>query len=76
MYVYGSNVGPLGLGHLGPSSLDSNKFGKRWMDVWMDVLIERWIDYDFTSFSTVFQSYQDDVLMIINSCVQRNPVYD
>ena len=30
---------------------------------------------DFTSFSTVFQSYQDDVWMIMKGCVQWNSVY-
>ena len=30
-------------------------------------------DLIFTSFSTVFQSYQDDVRMIIKGCVQWNP---
>ena len=31
---------------------------------------------DFMSFSTVFQSYQDNGLMIMKSCEQWNPVYD
>ena len=31
---------------------------------------------DFTSFSTVIQSYQDDVHVIRKGCVQWNPVYD
>ena len=35
-----------------------------------------WMICDFTSFSTVFQSYQDDVRLIRKSCVQRNSVYD
>ena len=30
---------------------------------------------DFTSFLTVFQSYEDDVRMIMKSCVQWNFVY-
>ena len=30
---------------------------------------------DFTSFSTIFQSYQDDVRMIMKGCVQWNSVY-
>ena len=30
---------------------------------------------DFTSFSTVFQSYQDDGQMIKKGCVQWNLVY-
>ena len=29
---------------------------------------------DFTSFSTVFQSYQDDERLIMKGCVQWNPV--
>ena len=31
---------------------------------------------DFTSFSSVFQSYQDDGLRIMKGCVQWNPVCD
>ena len=34
-----------------------------------------WMTCDFTSFSTVFQSYQDDGRMIMKGCVQWNPVY-
>ena len=30
---------------------------------------------DFTSFSTVFQSYQDEKRLIMKGCVQWNPVY-
>ena len=30
---------------------------------------------DFTSFLTVFQSYQDDGQMIMKGCVQWSPVY-
>ena len=39
----------------------------KWMDGWMIC--------DFTSFSTVFQSYQDDGQMIMKGCVQWNLVY-
>ena len=38
------------------------------MDGWMD----GWMTCDFTSFSTVFQSYQDDIWMIMKGCVQWN----
>ena len=38
----------------------------RWMD---------WMTYDFSSFSTVFQSYQNDGRMIMEGYVQWNPVY-
>ena len=34
-----------------------------------------WMTYDFMSFSTAFQSYQDDERMIMKGCVQWNPVY-
>ena len=34
-----------------------------------------WMTCNVTSFSTVFQSYQDDVWMIMKGCVQWNPVY-
>ena len=37
--------------------------------------IDGWITCDFTSFSTVFQSYQDDGQMIMKGCVQWNSVY-
>ena len=32
--------------------------------------------YDYTSFSTVFKSNQNDKRLIMKGCVQRNPVYD
>ena len=32
-------------------------------------------DFDVTSFSTVFQSYQDDERLIMKGCVIWNPVY-
>ena len=38
-------------------------------------LNDGWMICDFTSFSTVFQSYQDDGRMIMKGCVQWNPVY-
>ena len=31
---------------------------------------------NFTPFSTVFQSYQDDEQMIMKGCVQWNPIWD
>ena len=31
---------------------------------------------DFTSLSTLFQSYQNDGRVIMKSCVQWNPVYE
>ena len=34
-----------------------------------------WIICDFTSFSTVFQLYQDDYWVIMKDCVQWNLVY-
>ena len=41
--------------------------------------INGWMDgkmiYDLTSFSTVFQSYQDDGRMIMKGCVHWNSVY-
>ena len=37
--------------------------------------IDEWMTCDFTSFSTVFQSYQGDVWMIMKGCVQRNSIY-
>ena len=32
------------------------------------------LNYDFTSFSTVFQSYLDDGRVIVKGCMQWNPV--
>ena len=38
-------------------------------------LQDGWTTCNFTSFSTVFQSYQDIGRMIMKGCVQWNPVY-
>ena len=38
-------------------------------------MMDGWMTSDFTSFLTVFQSYQDDVLMIVIGCVLWNSVY-
>ena len=46
---------------------DQGLFSFRMMDGWMTC--------DFTSFSTVFQLYQDDDKMTMNGCAQWNPVY-
>ena len=56
------------------SSLEDEILPKRdgRMDGWMD----GWMDCGFTSFSTVFQSYQDNGGMIMKGCMQWNPVYD
>ena len=35
----------------------------------------KWMTCNFTSFSTVFQSYQEAESMIMKSCMQLNPVY-
>ena len=37
--------------------------------------MDGWMTWDFTSLLAVFQSYQDDVWMIMKSCVQWNSVY-
>ena len=34
-----------------------------------------WMTSNFMSFSTVFQSYQDDERLIMKGCMQWNPVY-
>ena len=39
-------------------------------DGWMD----GWMICDFTSFSTLFQSYQENGRMIVKDCVQWNPI--
>ena len=44
---------------------------KNKLDDWMD----GWMTCDFTSFSTVFQSYQDDGRLIMKGCVQWNSIY-
>ena len=41
------------------------------LSVWAD----GWMTCEFTSFSTVFQSYQDDGSLIMKGCVQWNSVY-
>ena len=38
--------------------------------------IDGWMVCNFTSFLTVFQSYQDDRWMIMKGYVQWNPVYN
>ena len=38
--------------------------------------MDGWMTCDFMSFSTVFQSYQDNGQMIMKGSVQWNPVYD
>ena len=43
----------------------------RVIDGWMD----GWMTCDFMSFSTVFQSYQDDGRLIMKDCVQWYSVY-
>ena len=43
----------------------------------LEMLMENgWMTCNFSSFSTVFQSYQDDGQVIIEGCVQLNPIYD
>ena len=37
--------------------------------------MDGWMICDFTSFSTVFQSYQDDERLIMKGCVQWSSVY-
>ena len=58
-------------------SLQSYVFFNRkgWVNGWMDGWMDGWIACDLTSFSTVFQSYQDDGWMIMKGCVQWNPIY-
>ena len=38
-------------------------------------LCDGWIICDFTSFLTVFQSYQDSERLIMKGCEQWNPIY-
>ena len=40
-----------------------------------DIQVDGWMTCNFMSFLTVFQSYQDDVRMIMKGCVQWNSVY-
>ena len=37
--------------------------------------MDGWLTLDFTAFSTVFQSYQDDGMLIMKGCVQWNTIY-
>ena len=38
-------------------------------------MMDGWMICDFTSFSTVFQSYQDDERLVMKGCVQWKSVY-
>ena len=38
-------------------------------------LMDGWMICNFKSFSTVFQSYQDDGWIIMKGCVQWNHIY-
>ena len=38
-------------------------------------MFDGWMIYDFMSFSTVFQSYQDGDRLIMKGCLQWNPIY-
>ena len=40
-----------------------------------DQMMEGRMTCDFTSYSTVFQSYQDDEMLIMKGCVQWSSVY-
>ena len=40
------------------------------------LISDRWMTADLMSFQTVFQSYQDDGLVMMKGCVQWNSVYD
>ena len=40
----------------------------------VDLRVDEWMTCNFTSFSTVLQSYQDDGHVIIKGCVQWNPI--
>ena len=42
---------------------------------WFSGLMDGWMTCDVMSFSTVFQSYQDNERLIMKGCVQWNPVY-
>ena len=41
----------------------------------LQLIKDGWMTCDFTSFSTVFQLYQDDRRLIMKSCVQWNSIY-
>ena len=41
--------------------------------IFVVISLDGWMTCEFTSFSTVFQSYQDGVRVIMNGCVQWNP---
>ena len=40
-----------------------------------DWLMDGWMTWGFTYFSTVFQSYEDNDQVIIKGCMQGNPIY-
>ena len=39
------------------------------------LIIDGWMTCDLSSFSTVFQSYQDDERLLMKGCVQWSSVY-
>ena len=49
-----------------------NDFITRWS---FSDMVDGWLTCDFMSFSTVFQSYEDDERLIMKGCVQWNLVY-
>ena len=46
----------------------------RWEGIIIKSSLVGWLTCDFTSFLTAFQSYQNDVRMIMKGCVQWNSV--
>ena len=48
----------------------------KWTHVGMAEWLADWMTCEFTSFATVFQSYEDDGWAIIKDHVQWNTVYD
>ena len=79
--IEGGNPLKISMLHMHINRLNSTKF-----DVFISLMCflplknfpsDGWMTCDFTSFSTVFHSYQDDGQMILKGCVSRhwNPVY-
>ena len=53
----------------------SRTYFKHSMPLFRSIRMDGWMTCDFTSFLAVFQTYQDDVWMIMKGCVQWNSVY-
>ena len=57
----------------GVSEVTRGLLGQHYMFDYNPLAKDRWMTFDFTSFSTIFQSYQDDVSIFIKSVCNGTP---